>query len=147
MELVFNFFLTICWIVASLTEGVRDGHFFHDRNTSNNPDKQNIHWLFTLERFIIWTLIVKAHWLTSASYYHSSILSTGIFSFSLILIFSFFHNSMYYHTRHKLDKNVYPKGWLDTSTTSEAFIELDLRARVFLAAVGILGIITTLLFI
>lgn len=134
--MILEIILTICWIISALVEGKRDANFYHNKMTSTNPDKQNIHWLFTVERFIIWALIIKIYSL------HESILSTGIFSLSLVLIFSFFHNGMYYKIRHKLDNNVYSKGWWSSSTTSEAFIELDLRARIFLVVVGFWGIVT-----
>lgn len=129
--------LTVCWIISALVEGARDSHFFHNRNTSTNPDKQNIHWLFTVERFIVWLLIIKIY------SFHSSILNTGIFGFSLILIFSFFHNGVYYKIRHQLDNNVYPKGWWDSSVTSESALELNAVSRTFLAVTGFIGLIAT----
>lgn len=125
--------LLVVWILVARTEGARDGHFFHDRNTSSNPDKENMHWLFALERFIILSLICWIHVLVN------SIFNTGIFALSLALMFSYFHNGEYYRTRNSLDKNVYPKGWFDSSTTSESIVELNVGARTFLAIVGFIG--------
>lgn len=133
-------FIIIIWITYSCLDGLRDAHFFHNRNTSTDPDKQNIHWLFSIQRSIV---IILMSWIYSKTY---SALDTGIFSFSMILLFSFLHNGMYYRTRNFLDKNLYPKKWWDSSTTSESILELSVVSRTFLAFVGIMGIITSLTF-
>lgn len=135
--MIINIILLLVWIATCLVEGVRDAHFFHNRMYSTNPDKQNMHWLFTMERFIIWSLITYIYSL------HNSLFGTGIFSFSLILMFSFFHNGFYYVIRHKLDDNVYPKGWFDSSTTSESFLEFNLISRIFMAVTGMFGIVAS----
>lgn len=132
--MIINISLLIAWVVACLVEGCRDGHFFHSRMNSTKPDNHNIHWLFTVERFIVWCLITYIYFI------HHSLFGTGVFSASLIMVFSFFHNSMYYYIRHKLDNNVYSKGWMDSSTTSESFFEFNLIARIFMVIAGLFGI-------
>lgn len=131
--------LIVCWIVSCLAEGKRDAFFYHNRNSSTNPDHHNIHWIFSVERFIIWALI------TALYSHHNFYFSTGVFSLGIILVFSFLHNGMYYATRNNLDKNVYPKRWWDTSTTSESLMEFNVVQRVFMAVTGTLGIITSIL--
>lgn len=131
--------LLALWIVTALLEGTRDGFFFAYRMQSK-PDKYNMHWLFTFERTVIMVLIA---WICSRSF---SGLDTGVFALSLILIFSFVHNGQYYWTRNFLDKNIYPKKWWSSSTSSESMLEFSLVPRVFLAFVGIIGIITSLTF-
>lgn len=129
--------LLIIWIVATYCEGKRDGFFYNYRMNSTNIDKYNLHGLFTLERFLIFSLIC---WVNSLSY---SLLNTGIFGLSLVFIFSFIHNGEYYVTRNNLDKNIYPKRWWDRSTTSESFLEFNVVSRTFLFIVGLIGLITS----
>ena len=132
--------LLILWMSTALLEGTRDGFFYYARNTSANPDNKNIHWIFALERLVIISLI---GWIHILSY---SILNTGVFVISLILIFSWFHNGIYYKTRNYLDKNVYPKGWFDSSTTSESMLEFSVAGRMFMAITGFIGIIASFTF-
>lgn len=132
--------LLVLWIIVALLEGTRDGFFYHYRMNSAKTDKYNMHWLFTFERSVIMILIA---WIYSKSF---SSLDTGVFMFSLILMFSFVHNGQYYWTRNFLDKNIYPKKWFASSTTSESMLEFSVVARVFLAFVGVIGIITSLTF-
>lgn len=132
--------LLILWIIVALLEGTRDGFFYAYRMNSAKQDKYNMHWLFTFQRLVIMILIA---WIYSRSF---SLLDTGVFVFSLILLFSFFHNGQYYWTRNFLDKSIYPKKWFSNSTTSESMLEFSVVARVFLAFVGIIGIITSFTF-
>lgn len=132
--------LILAWVNIALAEGMRDGFYYHARMTSTNCDKHNIHWLFTFERAIALGLIC---WIHAISH---SLLNTGVFAFSLILIFSFLHNGRYYMTRNFLDKNVYPKGWWDSSTTSESFLEFSAVARTFMAIVGVMGVVASFTF-
>lgn len=128
----------IIWIVVGFLEGKRDGFFYHNRMSSINPDKQNIHWIFFISRLIDFILII------AVQYQYFALLSNILFAMGLVLIFSFIHNSIYYETRKKLSNgNLYPKGWRDTSRTSEARLEFDFKARVFMAITGAIGIIAS----
>lgn len=138
--MIIKIVLLVLWIIVALLEGVRDGFFYHYLMNSAKTDKYNMHWLFTFERSVIMVLIV---WIYLRSF---SVLDTGVFVFSLILIFSFIHNGQYYWTRNFLDNNIYPKKWFASSTTSEAMLEFSVVPRAFLAFVGIIGIITSLTF-
>lgn len=122
------------WIIEALSFGKQDAFLYHNRMHSSNPDKENIHYLFSIDRFVILALGTWVHWL-----YHSW-LSTGVFSLSLLFLFSYFHNGNYYRVRNLLDNKVYPKGWFDTSTTSEATFEFNVVSRTFLAITGAIGI-------
>ena len=136
MEIYYKIILLISWIFYSLLNGMRDGYFYHYRNTSIKMKGENIHWLYSCERVIVGALIVWLH-----SLYFSS-LNTSIFGLSLVLVFSFFHNGIYYELRKKLsDKNLYPKGFWSSSTSSEALLELNNVSRIFLAITGGMGII------
>lgn len=132
--------LLLSWVVVAWLEGKRDGNFFHNRNSATNPDGENIHWVFAMERAIVLGLTTWVHALSNST------LNTGVFVFSLILMFSWIHNGKYYLTRKRLDKNVYPKGWFDSSTTSESFLEFSAVARTFMAIVGVIGIAASFTF-
>lgn len=123
--------LALYWIAISVTEGVRDGHFFHNKMTSVNPDKQDIHWLFTVERLIGGSLIFYIY---SINNHH--LIDAFIFSAGLVLIFSYFHNGSYYCTRNSLDRNIYTKRWKDSSSTSQSWIELNYKTRLVMMMAG-----------
>lgn len=138
--MIVKIILLVFWILEALSFGKQDAHLYHDRMTSTNPDKENIHYLFAIDRFVLLVLISWVHFISH------SVLNTGVFASSLMLLYSFFHNSAYYATRNSLDKKVYPKKWLDSSTTSESFLEFNLISRVFMAIVGAIGIFSTFTF-
>jgi len=129
--------LLICWIFYCLIEGKRDGHFYYVWSNSSNPKRANIHWLFFIDRFIVISLIDFVH-----SFYYS-VINTLIFTIGLSLIFSFFHNGMYYITRNNLDETVYQEGWWASSTTSQAILEFNVQIRTIMAIIGLLAIIST----
>lgn len=112
--------------------------FYHYRNTSTQLKDENIHWVYFIDRAFILSLISILHYYGFHSY-----LSTGVYSAGLALIFSFFHNGMYYKTRNKLDNNIYTMGWKSNSTCSEATLEFEWNARVILAITGAIGIIAS----
>lgn len=138
--MIIKVILLLSWILIGLVEGKRDAHFFHYRTNSVKIDKHNMHWLFTMERGVVLSLIC---WIYALS---NSVLNTEVFILSLVLMFSFTHNGQYYRVRNKLDKNVYPKGWWDTSSTSESFLEFNSVSRTFMAIVGFIGITSTFTF-
>jgi hypothetical protein len=102
--------INIVWILYSLTEGFRDGFYWHFENLSKKECDFDINPVFNFQRGLVLTII--------------SILSfsvLGLFSvinaISLILMFSFFHNGSYYLIRNKLSEDKYPKKWRDESKT------------------------------
>lgn len=129
--------LLVAWIISCLVKGKCDAYFFYSRNSdkSDKSDAYKINWLFALLPLIgvIYGISFKA-------------LDTGVFIFSLILIFPFLYTGMYYWAGNFIDKSIYPKKWFDSSTTSESFLEFSIVPRIFLAFVGLVGIITALTF-
>lgn len=53
----------------------------------------------------------------------------------LMMVFPFFHDGAYYKMRNILD-GVYPKGWIDNTTTSDAKINLNFINRTILLIVS-----------
>lgn len=142
--------LSLLAIFFYFLEGKRDASFYSVNVNSPTPVKENLHWLFFSTRFIVlWLMFV----VTTYAYPNQLRLSdlwnllpripikSSIFLISLALIFSFVHNGVYYETRHKLDKNIYPKGFRDDSTSSTATIEMNFKMRTTLAVIGVLGVI------
>lgn len=137
MLVAISFF--VIWIILALLNGCRDSFYYHYRMTSIQQKNENIHWIYFCNRFVTWSLILIVH----SMYFQT--LSTGIYGASLILVFSFFHNGMYYLVRKKLSKaDIYPKGWWSSSTSSQATIELNNVSRIFLLITGIIGFIASL---
>lgn len=136
--MIVKIILIACWIIYALLDGYRDAHFYSNRMTSTNPDKQNIHWVYFLQRLLFGGMIAFAH-----SFMFSK-LNTFIFSAGLIMMFSFFHNGKYYLTRNKLDPNIYKDGWWSSSKSSEATLELSDMVRTCLAVVGLGGILISI---
>lgn len=123
-------FLIIAFILFALLEGKRDGHFYHNRTSSVNPDKHDIHWLYFINRILFGAALVIISYMNLK--FSSTIFLASAFTFG----FSFLHNGAYYATRNKLDPNVYKKGWFDNSTTSEATLEFNFSQRLLLFLFG-----------
>lgn len=135
--MILDFILLFCWIIYCLTQATRDANFYHYKNLSPNPDKSNLHWLFSVERFIILSLIFII-------YYHvHSVINTTLFISGLVLIFSFFHNGKYYTERNRLDSSIYKERFWADSLTSTAKLEFNVHTRIILFAIGIVSIMTS----
>lgn len=146
--------LYITWTFFACLEGKRDASFFHSNMKTPDPVKENIHWVFSVTRGIVWSLIIL---ITLYEYPNQITLSdlwdlfpslpivSTVFAGSLTLIFSFFHNGTYYLIRNRLDSNVYPKGFFDSSTTSTSFFEFGFKSRTIMALIAFVGIVITLI--
>lgn len=142
-------FLFILWVLFSLSDGKRDGYYYHANNTSNNPAKENLHWLFSIIRLIFFTLIVivssyaypnQITFYDLWKYLPSLPIQSTLFAIALCLSFSFLHNGIYYVTRNNLDSKVYPKRFFDNSTTSTSILEFDVNTRTIMFVIAFLGV-------
>ena len=124
--------LTLLWIIFSCFDGFIQAHYYD--LTPSEKGHKNLHPFFMVIRSLFLGII----------FYEVMIVSiwelAGIFTFSLSLIFSFFHNGCYYLTRNKLNPEVYKKGFWDSSTTSEAILEIGTGFRTIMAIVGLIFI-------
>lgn len=112
----------IMWIVFSVLEGVREGLYF-----DSNPRllRFNVHVLFSLQRLTVLVILALQYkwWL--------------ILILGNMLVFPFFHDGMYYLTRHLLNRDNYPKGfWDNPSKTSTAIMDFNLPSRIVLLLIG-----------
>ena len=119
---------------------------------------------------IVWMMFVAESSITEAHIFHGvmpwtytrinrhtllagmrAIVFVGIFGISVkcciyllpsCLMFPFLHDGLYYQTRNKLNPSVYPRGWKDTSTTTDArwSFGYEKRKKLFLIG-GILWLI------
>ena len=131
----------ILWITYSLTEGVREGFYWHYENKSKRVCEFNVNRIFNLQRLSV--LIISGGFLAYALGSHSLLCILG-----MVLMFSFFHNGTYYYTRNKLDSNVYSKRWADESKTFPSFSLLtSYKKRTIGMSIGILLQVFTYLFL
>ena len=107
----------IVWIVYSLTEGVREGFYWHYENNSRRVCNFDINPIFNLQRALV--LLITGGFMVHTLGWFS------LFSLAcMFLMFNFFHNGTYYYTRNKLDDRFYPKRWTDESKTFPKFTPL-----------------------
>ena len=69
-------------------------------------------------------------------------LISGLYTLSLLLMFSFWHNGMYYYTRSKLDKTY--KGFFDQSKDTTAKTSLKPIARSIAFGISLINLYFTL---
>jgi hypothetical protein len=115
------------WIIYSCLEGLREAYYYHNTNISLHSYKHDLHPFFSLQRFCALFMLLAI----------SMDIHTFILCGSLALIFPFFHDGFYYIIRHKLDDNIYSKGFFDDSYTSVAKIELNFYSRAALFFLGV----------
>src|ERR1035437_252187 len=102
---MFLIIANIIWIFYACIDGFKDGYFWFFKSTSSMANKFEIHPIFAAQRGIV--LLVMC----SSLLFLVSPLNSCLNMLSNALIFSFFHNGVYYVTRNKLDAKVYPLGW------------------------------------
>lgn len=129
--------LSLAWFASSSLSGILEGYYYDMQ--PENRKHMNLHLIYVIQRAFL------AIALSIYVCYHSGIIYGSIFFAALLFTFSFFHNGFYYLTRHKLNPEIYPKGFFDDSETSTAIIELGVKFRTAMAAIGILFIIGILI--
>lgn len=111
------YIFTIAWILYMIFEGVREAGFWRQNTFSSKPLPFNFHGLFLFQRLLVFILLTFCF-----IYTNPVLINTILYCSGIILISPFLHNGSYYQMRHYIDKEVYPKGWFDQSTTSTAFM-------------------------
>lgn len=109
--------INVIWVGYALTEGIREGFYWHYENNSRRVCDFDINPVFNIQRLFVLLITM------GLMFYMIGWLSI-LTSACLVSTFSFFHNGTYYHTRHKLDGRSYPKKWMDESKTFPPFTML-----------------------
>ncbi len=131
----------LIWIAYSLTEGVREGFYWHYENQSKRVCEFNVNPMFNIQRSLI--LILLGGFLFYTFGYYSLLITL-----CMILVFSFFHNGTYYYTRNKLNERLYTKRWTDESKTFPPYSPLlTYNKRTLLMSIGILAQVFIYLFL
>lgn len=140
MEKIIIILLYLSWIIYSSTTGIIEGYLYHfrDSNNVNYRHGKGLHIIFTTSR------IFAAIGLVMCIRLISSTLNTFGFILSIITIFPFIHDGMYYKTRKYIDGK-FDKGWADYSNYSDAYIHLRYKERLILAIISVLTLIFILL--
>ena len=131
---MFLIIANIIWILYACIDGFKDGYYWFFKSSSRRANEFEIHPIFAAQRGIVLLLICFS------LLFLVSPISACLNILSNALIFSFFHNGIYYMTRNKLDSKVYPLGWKSQSTTSAAKTTkfFTYRNRTICAVVGII---------
>jgi len=110
-------------------EGIREAFYYHALKGSKS---QNLHGIYWFQRLIFAIFLYVA---------------TNFFILTFfVLIFSFFHNGFYFLTRNRLDRLIYPKKFIDFSTTSTAIMEFNFIERSILFLIGLISLILNIIF-
>ena len=141
MVLLTLIIMNLIWIGYSLTEGIREGFYWHYENISRKVCDFDINPVFNLQRALV--LLISGGFMVQILGWYS------LFSLlSMILMFSFFHNGTYYYTRNKLSGKTYEKGWKDESRTFPPFTPLmTYNKRTIAMSIGILAQVFIYLFL
>ena len=131
-------YILLVWLLYYAIEGIQDAYSFNKSYKANDFDNQvlglDIHVFKVLQRLTLgFTTII----LMSILDFGYIITITNMLE--LFLMQPFISNGMYFYTRNKLNKQVYPKGFLTTKVTddSSAVIDIDrFSSRLILFCLG-----------
>lgn len=141
MVLITLIIMNLIWVGYSLTEGIREGFYWHYENISKKVCDFDVNPVFNLQRALV--LLISGGFMVQILGWYS-LLSL----LSMILMFSFFHNGTYYYTRNKLSGKIYEKGWKDESRTFPPFTPLmTYNKRTLAMGIGILAQVFIYLFL
>jgi hypothetical protein len=135
------------WIAYAIIEGFREGYYWHYKNRGDDGNKYEIHPIFSAQRGLVLGLIGLLAFLSlnklTGILIGMALLKSGLFVLSLMLMFSFIHNGMYYTTRNILNKKIYNLKWKDHSTTSTAKMTklFNFRNRTIAFVLGLIGVL------
>ena len=107
-----------------MIEGTREAYYY-DAVVRSDRSYPNIHWIFFLERGFVLLIIGIS-------------LMDIILPIGLALIFSWFHNGLYYMKRNDLEPRIYQKRFEASSSTSTAFFEMNYLVRSLVCIGGLI---------
>lgn len=117
---------TICFLAFALMSGYFEAYFW---NARPRVRQFHTHMMLTWLRFIVILPVL---------------VNVGFWAFACcVLMFPFLHDGMYYRTRNKINSNIYPRGWWDTSYTTGAIISFNAFERTAFAIIGLVTYVIT----
>src|ERR1700741_1441466 len=120
MTLTFYIILTAVGMLGiAMFNGLIEAHLFHYKSEAEDERRTYLHAIFTLQRAFILCMLLFSSLFVGHKVSYILHVFTVVFQFSLV------HNGIYYMVRNRLNPRVYPRGFVDTSTTSTAYFELD----------------------
>ena len=129
--------LDILFVLYSIVEGYRVAHWENaSEKTYLVTTKMELQDSFVVQRAIMFTLILTCVFVTT----HDLFLCI-LYLISMLCIFPFFHDGVFYTVRHMLSEKLYPKAWWsDPIKESTHFFDkfLTSQIRTILALTGFL---------
>lgn len=123
------YILILSALTFTIITAICEAAYFHLRNITHI--KQDFeHWYLNAMRICFLLAIYAAY-------------PSLVFALGLACCFPFIHDGVYYIARHSLDKNVYGSGFLDSSFTSTAWVEIAdpfIRIALFIAGITLMVI-------
>lgn len=142
-------YILITWLLYYAVEGIQDAYSFNKSYKANDFDNQvlglDIHVFKVVQRLTLGCTTIILMSILDFGY-----IITITNMLELFLMQPFISNGMYFYTRHKLNDQVYPKGFLTTKVTddSSAFIDIDkFSSRLILFCLGSISYIIVNYFI
>jgi hypothetical protein len=113
----------IYWLLFVLFSSITEAHIFHHYREVVKG-KVDEHIWFTMVRAVV-----------CLGCYSGG----GFIGYALgcVFTFPFLHDGIYYAYRRELNPNIYPLGFRDRSTTTDAVISLSFRHRVIFFCAGV----------
>ena len=119
----------LCFLLFAHMDGRADALYFDRPVSPRQGPFWNPHTVFTLRRTGFMVLMLFSSGL--------------VIALGCCLMFPAVHDNEYYDTRHDLDPSVYTDGARsEPSSTSTAILDLSYRIRMFMAAIGLLLMVT-----
>jgi hypothetical protein len=118
----------VVWIAYSLFEGYREAYYYNNTYTSEVSEKRNMHPSFDAQRLLVMGLFISGNFCADGV----------MVLLSMSLVFSFFHDGMYYATRNNINSNMYIRRWMSNSSQSNASFEITFTGRLILLFLGFL---------
>jgi len=129
--------VVLLWIIYSSLFGYCDAWYWYSANVGK----------YCLKDFKFKDLHPQYFWIRTlvGSVFSYSICDMNLLKWFLIMVcfgmvFPFFHNGVFYKTRHEIDNTKYPLGFRDMSTTSIANVNFTFAIRSLMLSIGLIGL-------
>jgi hypothetical protein len=123
--------IPILWLIYAALDGVKEAYLYNYRDSNDLAYGKDLHPLFTAQRAAVLLMAYIAF--IPASTWYFAIIPLLAFAF----VFPLIHDGFYYWQRHRIDKTVYPHGFVTDGNTSTAKLSIESPViRYFFALLG-----------